>query len=131
MKRWDQKEIKINGVKCIQTYENVSPFRKFKQSYNNYWQLPSGIDELVHKMETARINKNWKVADVIRKSLTDYGIIVRNGKDWYPKQIEVEIKAEKAFTSWLYSTLSSFKSKEDASETKEYFDGLIKKEYDI
>ena len=78
-------------------------------------------------MEKARLDKNWKVSDTIRKSLTDIGIVVRNGVDWYPTLYENEVLAEKRFTSWLYSNLiSGGYSVEDAMKTKEFFDRGIK-----
>jgi hypothetical protein len=135
--RWDQKTITtyVLGKKTtyIKTFEKVYPFRSFKQSINKeYWILPKGVDKLVETMEKARLEKNWEVADQIRHSLLRGGIIVRNGKDWYPKQIELEVKAERDFTAWLYSTsVSAGKSKEKSKKIKDHFDGLIKEQYDI
>jgi hypothetical protein len=100
--RWEQKISNTMrnlkpGVRVlvseVETYETIYPFRKFRQSYKEgYWQLPKGIDNLVNTMEKARLEKNWEVADTIRKKLTEIGIVVRNGKDWYPKLFEKEIK---------------------------------------
>lgn len=132
--RWDQKIITtyVLGKKTtyIKTFETVYPFRSFKQSIDKeHWILPKGVDKLVETMEKARLDKNWEVA---RHSLLRGGIIVRNGKDWYPKQIEREVKAERDFTAWLYSTsISAGKSKEKSKKIKDHFDGLIKKQYDI
>lgn len=133
--RWKQRTYTKNDIIYVETYETVSPFRKFTQNPNKYrsnWELPSGIDNLVLSMEKAREDKNWEVADTIRKSLTEMGIVVRNGKDWYPTPIENEIKAEKDFLSWLYSNLvSGNKTTESAKKTIEFFENDIKKEYDI
>lgn len=136
--RWKQKIVTERSsfgttIEYIKTYETVKPFRSFKQlTSRSYWVLPIGIDRLVESMEKARADKNWEVADTIRKSLTDIGIVVRNGKDWYPNFIEAEVRAEKDFTSWLYSTLvGSGKTKEEAKVIKDHFDSLTKEDYDI
>jgi hypothetical protein len=131
--RWDQRIIKVSKISYIETYERIYPFRKFKQLDNDKaWILPKGVDSLVERMEKARLIGNYKVSDSIREFLNKGGLVVRNGKDWYPKLLEKEISAEKEFTSWLYTTLvSSGRNSEDAQKTKNYFDDLIKKEYDI
>lgn len=119
-------------VKYMKTYETIHPFRSFKQSINNHWVLPKGIDELVSTMEKARLDEKWEIADTIRHSLLAGGIVVRNGKDWYPKLVLDEVKAERDFTSWLYSTsVSSGKSKESAQKLKDHFDLDTKRKYDI
>ena len=136
--RWKQKIVYERSpfgtqLEFMRTYETVAPFRSFKQLVSRgYWVLPIGIDKLVETMEKARVDKNWEVADTIRKSLTDGDIVVRNGKDWYPKFIEVDVNAEKDFTSWLYSTLvGSGKTKAEAKEIKDHFDSLAKETYNI
>ena len=140
--RWEQKissNVKTisGGIKLytseVETYETVYPFRKFKQMYKEgYWQLPKGIDGLINTMEKARLEKDWEVADTIRKKLTEGGIVVRNGKDWYPKLLELEVKAEKDFTSWLYSaSRSSGKSEKKSQAIKDFFDNQTKKLYDL
>jgi len=140
--RWEQKISNAMrtlkpGVRVlvseVETYETIYPFRKFRQSYKEgYWQLPKGIDNLVNTMEKARLEKNWEVADTIRKKLTEIGIVVRNGKDWYPKLFEKEIKAEKDFSSWLYSaSRSSGKSEKKSQSIKDFFDDKTKKLYDL
>jgi hypothetical protein len=113
--RWKQK---INsrldnispGVKIsvseVETYETVYPFRKFNQvNKQGYWKLPKGIDNLVKSMETARLEKNWKVIGTIQMKLVEIGVVVKSGpngyKEWYPKLLEKEIKAEKDFDDWL------------------------------
>jgi hypothetical protein len=103
--RWDQKishtmRNLTPGVKIVvsevETFETVYPFRKFKQSYKEgYWKLPKGIDNLVNIMEKSKLENNCEAVDVISKKLTEIGIVVRIGKDWYPKIFEKEMKAEK------------------------------------
>ncbi len=131
--RWDQRIIKVSNISYIETYETIYPFRKFKQLDNDKaWILPKGVDSLVERMEKARLIGNYKVSDSIREFLNKGGLVVRNGKDWYPQLLEKEISAEKEFTSWLYTTLvSSGRNSEDAQKTKNHFDDLIKSEYDI
>ena len=95
--RWKQKTYTRSNIVYVETYETISPFRKFTQNPNetrSYWVLPDGVDKLVETMEKARLDKNWKVSDTIRKSLTDIGIVVRNGVDWYPTLYENEVLAE-------------------------------------
>jgi hypothetical protein len=140
--RWEQKisnniSTISSSVKLytseVETYETVHPFRKFKQTYKEgYWQLPKGIDNLVNTMEKARLEKNWEVADTIRKKLIEIGIVVRNGKDWYPKLLELEVRAEKDFSSWLYSaSKSGGKSEKKSQAIKDFFDDKTKKLYDL
>jgi hypothetical protein len=131
--RWDQRIIKVSKISYIETYEAIYPFRKFKQLDNDKaWILPKGVDSLVERMEKARLIGNYKVSDSIREFLNKGGLVVRNGKDWYPKLLEKEISAEKEFTSWLYTTLvSTGRNSEDAQKTKNHFNDLIKSEYDI
>lgn len=113
--RWEQKitsrldnispGVKIS-VSEVETYETVYPFRKFRQTHKEgYWKLPKGIDNLVKSMEKARLEKKWDVIGVIQIKLLELGIIVKSGpcgyEEWYPKLLEKETKAEKAFNNWL------------------------------
>lgn len=97
--------VKIS-VSEVETYETVYPFRKFNQvNKEGYWKLPLGIDNLVKSMEKARLEKKWEVIGTIQIKLLEIGIVVKSGpngyKEWYPKLLEKEIKAEKDFDNWL------------------------------
>ena len=119
--RWKQKitsklknissAVKIS-VSEVETYETVYPFRKFNQvNKEGYWKLPLGIDNLVKSMEKARLEKKWDVIGTIQIKLLEIGIVVKSGpngyKEWYPKLLEKEIKAEKDFNNWLVKQKSN------------------------
>jgi len=92
------------------------------------------VDELVFLREKIREKKNWKFADVIRKYLDEKGTFVFDTKDgsvtnhvpekyfenkpqgitkrqFFEKKLQEELKAERMFDAWLYSTLQSGKKK--------------------
>ncbi len=129
---------KVPTIYKVTTYESVYPFRKITIRVNTKgkpidevaWILPNGIDNLVSVMERARHEKDWETADRIRKSLTEIGIVVRSGKDWYPKIIEDDLLAWKTINAWTYSMLSS-SDKEKALEWKNWSEDELKHKYDI
>jgi len=50
--------------------------------------LPKELEDLIKARETARKEKNWKLADEIRGKLLENGIIIKdreNGTDWFRK----------------------------------------------
>ncbi|MBX4212443.1 hypothetical protein KW787_03260 [Candidatus Pacearchaeota archaeon] len=57
---------------------------KIDSTASDYRQLPPEIEALVNERETARKNKDWKLADKIRETIKKKGYIVKDA-DYGPQ----------------------------------------------
>ena len=128
MNRWRQyKRSEINlqaksSTTILVTEETIMPFRKFDQrldgvvayidgpeqwANDKVWILPDNVEVLLQKRIELRQNKQYKEADAVRDQLNELGIVVRDGKDWYPKKFEETLRANERFMAWLYPLILS------------------------
>ena len=131
----------LNDTICLFTKEIVEPFRSFKQcsiDEDKLWFLPKDIEVDIKLMEKYRSKQEWEKSDNIRKKLIDSGIVIKNGKNWYPSLLIRNYNSEKEFNNWLYRTWMKNPydkpNKEKVSFLKKQLDNLnseLKEKYQI
>jgi hypothetical protein len=117
----------------IETYEAVYPFRKFDEqiSYKTFhvpddprcnsknpnpFILDDDIDLLVIEIEKLRAEKKYQESDIIRNGLLQKGIVIRNGKDWYPKLFEEHLRIMGINMQWQFSMSRNDDNKNETFE---------------
>lgn len=84
------------------------------------WRIPDDVYLLLERREDARTAKDYAKADDIRRSLDAAGIVVQDGKGWYPKLWKGEESAIKLADSWYVAQMNGTGMAEDAKDAAEY-----------